>query len=201
VRARHERGKLVLHSEKLIDWIIVPLPFLTFGLYLQKPIQHVRGKLLRRRLAIDWILAKLGQVALPPLEFTLLMRRRFVVELSIVTCDPELLHQTERGEYLRVIEENFGKNLFVKQVQTPWPKPNEIDQEYCDRDYDDCSNRAEPFENALKHLLSISVGDADDDMMRNTQQLDSTFSYESLIFRVHSSLEGRSVTFRLAYLI
>jgi hypothetical protein len=118
-----------------------------------------------------------------------------------VTCDPELLHQTERGEYFGVIEENFGKNLFVKQVQTPWPKPNEIDQEYCDRDYDDCSNRAEPFENALKHLLYLSVKDADDDMMRNTQQLDSTFNCESLIFRVHSSLEGRSVTFRLAYLI
>lgn len=179
----------------------MPLPFLAFGLYLQKPIQHARGKLLRRRLAIDRILAKLGQVALPPLEFTLLMRRRFVVEFSVVPCDPELLDQAKRGEDFRMIKENFGEHLVVKQVQTPWPEPNEIDQEYCDRDYDDCSNRAEPFENALKHLLSISVEDADDDMMRNTQQLDSTFSYESLIFRVHSSLEGRSVTFRLAYLI
>jgi hypothetical protein len=55
------------------------------------------------------------------------MRGRFVVELSIVTCDPELLYQTERGEYLRVIEENFGEDLFVKQIQTPWPKPDEID--------------------------------------------------------------------------
>jgi hypothetical protein len=38
-----------------------------------------------------------------------------------------LLHQTERGEYLRMIKENFSKDLFVKQIQAPWTKPNEID--------------------------------------------------------------------------
>jgi hypothetical protein len=46
-------------------------------------------------LAIERILAKLGQVALPPVEFALLMRRRFVVEFSVVTGDPELLDQAE----------------------------------------------------------------------------------------------------------
>jgi hypothetical protein len=66
-----------------------------------------------------------------------------------MTGDAELFHQTERGEYLRVIEDNFGEDLLVKQIQTPWPEPNEIDQEYCDRDQDDCDDRAEPFENAL----------------------------------------------------
>jgi len=75
-----------------------------------------------------------------------------------------------------MIEENFGKHLVVKQIQAPWSKPNEIDQEYCDRDYNDCSNRPEPFENASKHLLYIGVEDADDDMMRSTDQLDSTLS-------------------------
>ena len=124
VRIRHERRKLVLDSEELINGIIMPLPLLAFGLYLQKPIEHMRRKLLRRRLAIGRIFAKLRQIALPPVEFASLMRGRFVVELSIVTCDPELLHQTERGEYLRVIEENFGKDLLVKQIQTPWPEPN-----------------------------------------------------------------------------
>jgi hypothetical protein len=52
------------------------------------------------------------------------MRGRFVVELAVVTRDPELLHQTERGEYLRVTEENFREDLLVKQIQTPWPEPN-----------------------------------------------------------------------------
>ena len=75
-----------------------------------------------------------------------------------------------------MIKKNFGKDLFVKQIQAPWPKPNEIDQEYCDRDYNDCGNRAEPFKNALKHLLYISEEAADDDRMRNTHQLDSTLS-------------------------
>jgi hypothetical protein len=101
-----------------------------------------------------------------------------------------------------MIKENFGKDLFVKQVQAPWPKPNEIDQEYCDRDYEDCSNGPEPFKNALKHLLYISVEDGDDDMMRNTHQLDSTFSYESIISGVHSGLRmpGRSIRV-LSYLV
>ena len=55
-----------------------------------------------------------------------------------------------------MIEENFGKDLFVKQIQAPRPKPNEIDQEYCDRDYDDGSNRTEPFEDALKHVFRLA---------------------------------------------
>jgi hypothetical protein len=97
---------------------------------------------------------KLRQVALPSVGFALLMRRRFVVELSIVTCDPELLYQTERGEYLRVIEENFGEHLFVKQIQAPWPEPNQINKEDGNRDCDDGNYCAEPFENALKHVLA-----------------------------------------------
>ena len=58
-----------------------------------------------------------------------------------------------------MIKENLRKDLFVKQIQAPRPEPNEINQEYCDRDYQDCSNRAEPFENALKHVVgSVLVG-------------------------------------------
>jgi hypothetical protein len=53
-----------------------------------------------------------------------------------------------------MVKENFGKDLFVKQIQAPWPKPNEIDQEYCDRNYEHCSNRTEPFESALKHVFA-----------------------------------------------
>ena len=54
-----------------------------------------------------------------------------------------------------MIKENLRKGLFVKQIQVPWPEPNEINQEYCDRDYEDCSNPAEPFENALKHVVRL----------------------------------------------
>ncbi len=54
-----------------------------------------------------------------------------------------------------MIKENLGKDLFVKQIQAPRPEPNEINQEYSDRDYADCSNRAEPFENALKHVVGL----------------------------------------------
>ena len=58
-----------------------------------------------------------------------------------------------------MIKENLSKDLFVKQIQAPRPEPNEINQEYCDRDYEDCSNRAEPFEDALKHEVgSVLVG-------------------------------------------
>ena len=54
-----------------------------------------------------------------------------------------------------MIKENLRKDLFVKQIQAPWTEPNEINQKYCDRDYADCSNRAEPFENALKHVVGL----------------------------------------------
>jgi hypothetical protein len=54
-----------------------------------------------------------------------------------------------------MIKENLSKDLIVKQIQAPWPEPNEINQEYCDRDYEDGSNRAEPFEDALKHVAGL----------------------------------------------
>ena len=54
-----------------------------------------------------------------------------------------------------MIKENLRKDLFVKQIQAPRPEPNEINHEYCDRDYENCSNRAEPFENALKHVVGL----------------------------------------------
>src|SRR5207249_5119436 len=98
VRVCHERWKLVLHTEELIDWIIVPLPLFAFDLHLQKPLEHMRGKLLGRRLAIERILAKLRQIALPPVKFLLLMRWRFVVELAVVAGDSALLDQAKRGE-------------------------------------------------------------------------------------------------------
>ena len=44
----HERGILVLDAEELIDRIIVPLPLLAFDLVLQKPVQHMGRKFLRR---------------------------------------------------------------------------------------------------------------------------------------------------------
>jgi hypothetical protein len=56
-----------------------------------------------------------------------------------------------------VIEENFGEDLFVKQIQTPWPEPNEINKEDRNRDCDDSYYCAEPFDNSLKHLLASAL--------------------------------------------
>ena len=74
----------------------------------------MRGKPLRQRLSIERVLAKLRQVAFPPVEFMLLARRRLVVELSIVAGNAELLDQTEHGEQFRVIKQNFGEDFVVK---------------------------------------------------------------------------------------
>jgi hypothetical protein len=63
--------------------------------------------------------------------------------------DAELFDQTERGEQLRMIEENFGEDLFVKQVQAPWPEPDEINQENRKRDHNDRNDCVEPFGNAF----------------------------------------------------
>jgi hypothetical protein len=75
VRVCHKRGELILHAEELVNRIGMPLPFLSLDLDLQKPIQNVCGKFLRRRLPIERVLAKLRQVAFPPVKFPLLMRR------------------------------------------------------------------------------------------------------------------------------
>ena len=84
-----------------------------------------------------------------------------------------------------MIKEDLRKDLFVKQIQAPRPEPNEINQEYCDRDYEDCSDRAEPFENALKHVIRISA-------CRMQQQC----AVDSRVFEVHTD-QARQLTFNL----
>ncbi len=74
-----------------------------------------------------------------------------------------------------MIKENLRKDLFVKQIQAPRPEPNEINQEYCDRDYEDCGNPAEPFENALKHVVRTRA-------CRMQQQC----AADSRVFEVHT---------------
>ena len=56
-----------------------------------------------------------------------------------------------------MIEENLGEDFFIKQIQTPWPEPNEIDKEDRNRDRDDGNYCSEPFENSLKHVLASAL--------------------------------------------
>ncbi len=83
------------------------------------------------------------------------MRRRFVAQLSVVTGDPELLNQAKLGQQFRFTENDFGKNLFVKQVQTPRPKPDQVDQKNRERDYRQEEDGKEPLQNALKHGIDM----------------------------------------------
>ena len=63
--------------------------------------------------------------------------------------DAELLDQSKRGEQLRMIEDDFSENLLVKQIETPRPKPDQINNENGQSDRDDCDNHPEPFQNAF----------------------------------------------------
>src|SRR6202795_4520831 len=92
------------------------------------------GKALRGRLSIQRISAQIGQIAFPSLEDLLLMRGRFIAEFPIMTRKSELFDQSKRGKQLGFVEEDLNKNLFVKQIQAPWPEPNQIDEE--DRDHE-----------------------------------------------------------------
>jgi hypothetical protein len=47
-----------------------------------------------------------------------------------------------------MIEDNFGENFLVKQIETPRPKPDQINNEDGQSDHQDCDNRAKPFQNA-----------------------------------------------------
>src|ERR1700730_10585533 len=83
------------------------------------------------------------------------MRRRFVAQLSVVTSDSELLNQTELGQQLRFAENDFGKDLVVKKIQTPGAEPDQIDQENREDDYAEEDDRKEPLQNALKHGIDM----------------------------------------------
>jgi hypothetical protein len=50
---------------------------------------------LRRSLSIERILVQLPEVFFPSVENRLLMRRRLVTELAVVTVNPELFDQAE----------------------------------------------------------------------------------------------------------
>src|SRR6266436_7052473 len=99
---------------------------------------------------------ELTQIFFPAIDHHLLMRRRFVVQLAVVTGDPELLNQSELGQQLRFAENNFGKNLVVEKIQAPGTKPNQVDQKNRERDDREENDRKEPLQNALKHRSTCS---------------------------------------------
>src|SRR6266436_5078547 len=98
---------------------------------------------------------ELTQIFFPAIDHHLLMRRRFVVQLAVVTGDPELLDQSELGQQLRFAENDFGKNLVVKKIQTPGPEPDQVDQENCERDDREQDDAAKPFQNSFKHAIDM----------------------------------------------
>ena len=81
----------------------------------------------------------------------LLMRRRFVAQLAVVTGEPELLDQSELRKQFRLAEDEFGESLLVKQIQAPRPEPNQIDEEDRDHEHRDRHDSKKPFQHALKH--------------------------------------------------
>ena len=142
---------MVLDAEELVHRIIVPLIFFALDLALEEPLQHMGGKTLRGRLSIQRIAAQIGQIAFPPLEDLLLMRGRFIAEFPVMTRKSELFDESKRGKQLRFVEEDLNENLFVKQIQAPWPEPNQIDEEEREQEYHDRHDSQKPFQHALKH--------------------------------------------------
>ena len=98
---------------------------------------------------------ELSQIFFPAVDHHLLMRRRFVAELAVVTGDSELLNQTELAEQFRLAENDFGKNLLVKQVQAPRPEPDQIDQKDREDDYRQENDGKEPLQNSFKHGMGM----------------------------------------------
>ena len=71
-----------------------------------------RRKFLRGGLFIERILMQLRDVATQPIELFLLMRRRFVVQLRVVTGDTVLLDQTDSGQELGFVKDEFDEDAF-----------------------------------------------------------------------------------------
>ena len=66
-----------------------------------------------------------------------------------MTGDTKLLDQAERRKKFRVIEDDFSENFFVKEIETPRAKPDQVDQKHCESDRDDRDYCAGPFEDAF----------------------------------------------------
>ncbi len=75
-----------------------------------------------------------------------------------------------------MVEDDFSKNLFVKQIETPWPEPDQIDQEHGESDHEQGDDRPEPFQDALKHLPTSARGSPHVDSMQQYMPVDSTIS-------------------------
>jgi hypothetical protein len=73
----------------------VKLPFLSFHLVCDIPFEDTSGELLRRGLPIQGVFVQLPEILFSPVDNRLLMRRRGVIELAVVTSNPELFDQAE----------------------------------------------------------------------------------------------------------
>jgi hypothetical protein len=98
------------------------------------PLENVGGEALRRSLAIERVSPQVRQVLFAAVEIPLLMRRRLVTEFAVVGGNSKLLDESERGKELRLLKENLRENLLVKKIKTPGAEPNEINEEYRQRD-------------------------------------------------------------------
>jgi hypothetical protein len=157
MRVRHERGKLILHTEELVHGIVVPLPFFAFDLLTEKPIQHMGREPLGRRLPIERVFMQLRQIFFPSVNDLLLVRGRLVAQFPVVTSDTELFHQAERGKQFRLAENRFRKNFLIEKIQAPRPEPDEIDQENRERDDNDRRDSEKPLQQALEHVFHQRV--------------------------------------------
>jgi hypothetical protein len=73
-----------------------------------------------------------------------------------VTGNAEAFDEAERGEQLRLFEENLREDLFVKQIQVPGAEPNEIDQKDREDDDEQKQESPDPFQYSSKHGLSVA---------------------------------------------
>ena len=72
---------------------------------------------------------------------------------------PNCSTKPDRGKRFRLVEQNFGEDLFVKQIQTPWPEPDEIDQEDGERHQHDRDRCEKPLQytHGLRTIARVAL--------------------------------------------
>src|SRR5262249_10480188 len=75
-----------------------------------------------------------------------------------------------------MVEDDFSENLFVKQIETPRPEPDQIDQEHAESDHKQGQDRPEPFQDALKHFAYLRAGSPHVDSIQQYMSVDSRIS-------------------------
>src|SRR4051812_42802132 len=122
----------------------MPLVFFSLEISGEIPLEDVSRKLLGIGLLFERVRSQVSQVLFSQIKIVLLMGRRSVAELGVVSGNAKPLDQAERRKQLRLFEKDLRKNFLVEEIQAPRPEPDEVDEKNGENDEENQEKPADP---------------------------------------------------------